>query len=302
MIAIAATDLDWFEVLSGELTISEVNFWTPTPWNISRLKQGDKFYFLLKAPYRMIGGYGYFSYYENMSAREAWNRFGIGNGVDDLTELVARTSKYADRHSTTFVPTENPEIGCIVLDRPIFLEESQFFRPEDYGKPFPRQVVKLKYFDDDFDIGRVTDPEQPVGSAEPFQLVVDRDRNYKSRRMRDRVGQASFRQKVLAAYGYKCCVTGESCLEVLDAAHIQPYVNGESNHVQNGLALRTDLHKLFDSGLITITSDYRLRTSDRLNSEFYVEYHDREVSVPHEDSLRPSQKALEMHGAGVFRS
>ena len=109
-----------------------------------------------------------------MSAREAWNRFGKGNEVGDLAELVARTSKYADRHSVTFVPTENPEIGCIVLDRPVFFEKSMFFRPEDYGKSFPRQVVRLKYFDEDFDEDRVGDVEPPVGSHEPFQPVDEK--------------------------------------------------------------------------------------------------------------------------------
>jgi putative restriction endonuclease len=144
MIAIANTDLDWFETLSEELPTQEINFWTPTQWNVSKLEQGDKFYFLLKAPYRKIGGYGYFRYYENMSAREAWNRFGKANGVGDLAELIAKTSGYAIRHSTTFVSTENPEIGCIVLDRPIFFEKSKFFRPEDHGKSFPREVVRFK--------------------------------------------------------------------------------------------------------------------------------------------------------------
>lgn len=182
----------------------------PGPLDISRLEQGDKLYFLLKAPYRKISGYGHFRYYENMSAREAWNRFGKGNGVVDLAELVARTSKYADRHSRTFVPTENPEIGCIVLDQPVFFEESKFFRPEDGGKSFPRQVVRLKYFDENFDEDSIGDPEPPVGSHTTFQLIDEKGRSYKRRRVRDRAGQATFRQRVLAAYGYRCCVTGET--------------------------------------------------------------------------------------------
>jgi HNH endonuclease len=301
MIAIAPTDLDWFEVLSEELPTPEINFWTPTPWNISRLKQGDKFYFLLKAPTRKIGGYGHFRYYENMSAREAWNRFGKGNGVGDLAELVARTSKYADRHSTRFVPTKNPEIGCIILERPVFFEESKFFRSEDYGKPFPRQVVRLKYFDEDFDEDTVGGVESPVSNSKPFQPVDDKGSDYKSRRVRDRVGQVAFRQKVLAAYGYRCCVTGESSLEVLDAAHIQPYVNSKSNHVQNGLALRTDLHKLFDAGFITIDDDYRIVVSNRLKSKGYTVYHGQEVFVPNADFRKPSREALEVHRAIVFR-
>jgi putative restriction endonuclease len=302
MIAIANTDLDWFEVLSEEPPTPEINFWTPTPWNIGGLEQGDRFYFLLKAPYRMIGGYGHFRYYENMSASEAWNRFGKGNGVRNLAELVARTSKYASRHSTTFLPTEDPEIGCIILDRPIFFDESEFFRPEDYGKSFPRQVVKLKYFNEDFDEESVGRVEPSITSFKPFQLVADKGTAYKSRRVRDRIGQAAFRQRVLGAYGYRCCVTRDSTVEVLEAAHIQPYINSESNHIQNGLALRADFHKLFDAGLITIDDDCHLVVSDHLKSRTYTAYHGQEVLVPDDDSLKPSKEALKVHRSIVYRN
>ena len=302
MIAIAPTDLDWFELLRGELPTAEINFWTPTPWNISRLEQGDRFYFLLKAPYRKIGGYGHFRYYENMSAREAWNRFGKDNGVDDLAELVARTAKYAYRHSATFVPTDDPEIGCIILDRAVFFKVSGFFTPEEHGKSFPREVVRFKYFDEDCDEHSIRGVEPPVGDPEPFRLVDYKRSNYKTRWVRDRVGQAAFRQKVLAAYGYRCCVTGEGSLEVLDAAHIQTYVNRESSHVPNGLALRTDFHKLFDAGLITIDDDYHLVVSDRLDSRSYAAYHGQEVLIPDESFHQPSKEALEAHRTVVFRT
>ena len=302
MIAIAPTDLDWFELLSAGPPASEINFWTPTPWNIGRLEQGDRLYFLLKAPIRKVGGYSRFRYYENLSAREAWNRFGKGNGVIDLAELVARTSKYADRHSAKFVPTANPEIGCIVLDRAVFFEEREFFKPEDRGKSFPRQVVRLKYFDEDFDKGSFGDLEPPVGDATTFQPVDEKGSSYKRRRVRDRAGQSAFRQKVLAAYAHRCCVTGESAREGLDAAHIQPYVNRKSNHVQNGLALRTDLHKLFDAGLLTIDDDCRSAISGRPRSEGYAAYHGRKVLLPDKAAHWPSREALDVHRTVVFRT
>jgi putative restriction endonuclease len=54
-IAIAPTDIDWFNNLK-EQTHTIVNFWTPTPWNIKKLENGDKLYFMLKKPIRKIGG------------------------------------------------------------------------------------------------------------------------------------------------------------------------------------------------------------------------------------------------------
>jgi putative restriction endonuclease len=161
--------------------------------------------------------------------------------------------------------------------------------------------VRLKYFDGDFDAESIGSVEPLVGSHEPFQPVVEKGSTYTSRRVRDRAGQAMFRQRVLAAYGYRCCVTGESTVDVLDAAHIQPYVNRESNHIQNGLALRTDLHKLFDAGLVTIDDDYRLVVSKRLKSKGYVARHGQEVFVPDEDSRKPSREALKVHRTIVFR-
>ena len=56
MIAIEPTDRDWFTFLREGPIHREVNFWTPTPWRVSSLRDGDHFYFLLKAPVRKVGG------------------------------------------------------------------------------------------------------------------------------------------------------------------------------------------------------------------------------------------------------
>ncbi len=79
-------------------------------------------------------------------------------------------------------------------------------------------------------------------------------------------------------------------------------MNRESNHVQNGLALRTDLHKLFDAGLLTIDDEYRLAVSGRLKSEGYVAYHGRKILLPDKAAHRPSRGALEVHRTVVFRT
>ena len=67
-----------------------------------------------------------------------------------------------------------------------------------------------------------------------------------------RLGQGRFRDMLLSAYGGKCAVTGCSIPEVLEAAHIIPYSGDPSDHVCNGLLLRSDIHMLFDAHLIAI--------------------------------------------------
>ena len=49
--AIALTDQDWFEFLRKEEFGEVINFWTPTPWRIRQLTNGNRFCFFLK----MIG-------------------------------------------------------------------------------------------------------------------------------------------------------------------------------------------------------------------------------------------------------
>ena|SRR3990167_5405902 len=66
-----------------------------------------------------------------------------------------------------------------------------------------------------------------------------------------RPGQSVFRQQVLNKYR-KCVVTECDLEEVLEAAHIVPYSVVSNMDPDNGIALRSDIHILFDSNLLTV--------------------------------------------------
>jgi len=84
-----------------------------------------------------------------------------------------------------------------------------------------------------------------------------------------RLGQGSFRTLVIDAYGRRCALTGESTLPVLEAAHIRPYSDHGPHAISNGLLLRSDFHKLFDTGLITVEPDYKIRVSGRIRDRYF---------------------------------
>ena len=67
-----------------------------------------------------------------------------------------------------------------------------------------------------------------------------------------RRGQGKFRAALIGIYNGECVITGCNAPEALEAAHISPYLGDETNHPQNGLLLRSDIHSLFDLGLIAI--------------------------------------------------
>lgn len=62
----------------------------------------------------------------------------------------------------------------------------------------------------------------------------------------------SFRTRVLAAYGYKCAICGETIETVLQAAHIVAVADGGSDDISNGICLCANHHLMYDSKMFRI--------------------------------------------------
>ncbi|MDO3627599.1 HNH endonuclease signature motif containing protein [Mucilaginibacter sp. BT774] len=67
-----------------------------------------------------------------------------------------------------------------------------------------------------------------------------------------RKGQAALRRKLLSVYSNQCCISMTGPENVLQAAHIEPHFKKGNNHSTNALLLRSDIHDLFDDGLVLI--------------------------------------------------
>jgi putative restriction endonuclease len=75
--------------------------------------------------------------------------------------------------------------------------------------------------------------------------------------------------------------------------------------MRNGLLLRTDIHRLFDLGYVTVSTDGRFEVSRRLREDFdngrlYYEHHGRHVEFPKDPGLHPSRGQLERHQVNRF--
>lgn len=87
---------------------------------------------------------------------------------------------------------------------------------------------------------------------------IPSDKDERPKIMRDiyaRRGQKMFRDSLRRLYGDKCMISGCKILDVIEAAHINPYKGEKDNHVANGLLLRSDIHTLFDLNLIGINPE-----------------------------------------------
>ena len=123
-----------------------------------------------------------------------------------------------------------------------------------------------------------------------------------------RVNQQFFRRAVLSAYNSTCCITGISVPALLCASHIVPWAEDVKNRANpsNGLCLNALHDRAFDRGLLTITPDYRVVISPRLNKlkesgidTMLLAYAGKPIAVP--KHFLPGQDFLQHHNTNVFQ-
>jgi len=305
---VANTDPRWFEHFrpSDQLrVVDEVNFWRPSAQSQFRaLQPGEPLFFRLKSPTNAVAGFGYLAVAMSMSVAMAWEFFGEKNGDPSRARFEMRIGDYRDR----FARRPEDHLSCLVLRDAVFLPESLWvaWGPEEDWQP---NIVSYKRYDlarsPGQSLGRLLSEVHPAPVADFLpEFELDERRRMESITVQ-REGQGAFRLRLLNAYGH-CAVTGEHAVPVLEAAHITPYMGPRSNHLQNGLILRSDLHRLYDAGYVTVTPDLRLAVSSKLREEFengkaYYAMEGQPLTVPTDSRAQPSRSALLWHAENVFK-
>ena len=125
--------------------------------------------------------------------------------------------------------------------------------------------------------------------------TIENTRQRKIRAIVQRRGQARFRQELMRIYDSRCQITDCAVTEVLEAAHIVPYQGSETNHIKNGLLLRSDRYILFDLYLITIKPEtYEIVLSGKLHDSAYKEFSGKILRLPLNPNTIPDA-AIETH-------
>jgi hypothetical protein len=113
------------------------------------------------------------------------------------------------------------------------------------------------------------------------------------RAIKVRRGQAQFREKLLAAYGRTCAITGCKIVELLEAAHIRPHADEPNYSVTNGLLLRADVHTLYDLDLLSVDTRLRIRLAPALLHSEYKNFDGRDLRQPSYPSEMPNLDAVD---------
>ena len=121
----------------------------------------------------------------------------------------------------------------------------------------------------------------------------------------------SFRNRILQAYEYQCAVCGfnvriKDSLVALEAAHIKWHQAGGPDMENNGIALCSLHHKLFDRGAFTIMEDMKLKVSEIAHGtigfkEWLLAFHDTEIRPPQRQSYFPETDYVKWHVREVFK-
>lgn len=146
------------------------------------------------------------------------------------------------------------------------------------------------------DLKRERDRAEEGGAFSPDSVEDQRKRVYAS--IVRRQGQAKFRSALLEAYDGRCAMTGWGVVDVLEAAHIYPYLGKDTNVVPNGLLLRADVHTLFDLQLISVDAKtMEICVAPELRETGYGVRHGAPLGLPDIAALGPDRRLLKRHRA-----
>ncbi|KRE90858.1 hypothetical protein ASG87_01595 [Frateuria sp. Soil773] len=141
------------------------------------------------------------------------------------------------------------------------------------------------------------------GDALPDFASEPDARRYEMRAIALREGQPQFKAALLDAYGHQCAITGCGVLAILEGAHIVPYASGgaASNVVPNGLLLRSDIHTLFDRGLLWVDADGFVQIGPDLDGSEYAPLRGRKLRLPAHPAEHPHPDHLAHHRVHTAR-
>lgn len=148
-------------------------------------------------------------------------------------------------------------------------------------------------------------PVEEINEIDLTSLPLGKDRE---RIVKTRVNQSFFRSAVLSSYNLKCCITGLAIPDLLIASHIKPWKDDLQNRTnpQNGLCLNSLHDKAFDKGFITITTDYKVKTSKYFDEfkeaeniqDLFLKYDKFPISLP--EKFLPKREFLDYHYENIF--
>jgi len=222
--------------------------------------------------------------------------------VINLSNLIGRTSNSVAFKLVNFASLD-PSLkargikgasNASNLDKQIW---DEFFNHLDF-LPFESEKLLAKFEKTTVEkLNHIPESELPKEGKTREQIV------------RVRVNQSFFRSSILASYNNTCCITGIQQPELLIAGHIKPWGIDEKNRLnpRNGIAINALHDKAFESGLLTITPDLKIKISSVLKKQtksvaitnYFLKYDNKNIILP--SRFLPDVEFFKYHNQERFK-
>lgn len=233
MFCIYKTDPDWITVCKSLPPDTQVNFWRKNTNNLN-LPTGSWIYFSERGT-RKIVGRGILIGYDVHTIGQAWQLYGIGNGVQSLGELKERAVRVLEVDSMT------AQIGCVLLSELDFLPLGQEYIVSEQA--YHPNIVGPKFFQDEelpelqarFNSSK--EIEDGKLKEAPAKYLIEGGDFFSYRHGYERNPEA--RRKCLGHHGYRCRVCdvlmedtyGVAARDLIHVHHLFPISESGGQHL-----------------------------------------------------------------------
>ena len=179
---------------------------------------------------------------------------------------------------------------------------------------FQKEYLPIKYFELQKYINKLNSRPRPK-NYNPF----DDKKAISEKLVKTSIRKKGFRFSIIETYDFTCAVCGlkinspNTLLWEVEAAHIVPHRSKGKDDIWNGIALCRLHHWAFDVGWYSITDDYTIQVSSKINylSKEYGRIEDfafleslknkkKEILLPKNSELYPHENSIRWHRLNIF--
>jgi putative restriction endonuclease len=226
-------------------------------------------------------------------------------GAIDLENMAQFTKSLTRLDAAIAYAQLNDDLFALMLDKEanMLLQQTllQRYFPDAPKSNSPTPYGQLDIFPD---ISRQILQEDPATYRAKINLLLH-DHNDEDLFVRS----SMFKRDIPKVYDMRCAISGmrvsaTANISMVDACHIIPFAESHDDTISNGIALCPTLHRAFDRGLISISSDYTVLVSSAFTEqpgEYGLKrFAGRPLQLPTEKKFWPGMENLEWHRREVF--
>lgn len=231
-----------------------------------------------------------------------------------LSIKIGRTIPLSSSKSIKSFKSLMDSVNYAIIDKELF-----YYLSDDADREMLRNTLIAKYFP--------TTESYVTGDLSYLDIVAEQILNdsaiqYKKtiRQIQDEnkdgleeeifVRNNVFKKTIPLVYEHTCSISGLKIKSdyghsLVDACHIIPFHIEHDDTIGNGIALSPTLHRAFDNGLITISTDYKVIVSNKFkenesSNHSIKQFHSNKLILPNNELFMPRRDVLQWHNDNVF--